>query len=40
MDEGNEKIEVPIVQKEFAEHLAKYRIKKEMVHTIAENIAR
>lgn len=33
------KIEVPIIQEEFAEHLAKYRIKKEIVNTIAENIA-
>ena len=33
------KIEVPILQQEFAEHLAKYRVKGEMVNTIAENIA-
>lgn len=34
-----EKVEVPIIQQEFAEHLGKYRIKKEMIDTIAENIA-
>jgi len=38
MTQEETKIEVPIIQAEFAEHLAKYRIKKEMVDTIAENI--
>lgn len=33
------KVEVPIIQQEFAEHLGKYRVKREMVDTIAENIA-
>jgi|GEM_PF-2287565 len=33
-----EKIEVPILQREFAGHLLKYRVKKEICATIAENI--
>jgi len=39
-EKGNEaeRVEVPILQKEFAEHLAKYRVKKEICATIAENI--
>lgn len=39
MAEEETRVEVPIIQAEFAEHLGKYRIKKEMVDTIAENIA-
>lgn len=39
MSTEEEKIEVPMIQQEFAGHLAKYRVKKEIVDTIAENIA-
>lgn len=36
-EQGNQ--EVPLIQAEFAEHLAKYRIKPEIVDTIAAHIA-
>ena len=37
-ENGLEKVEVPILQAEFSDHLLKYRVKREICATIAENV--